>query len=131
MTMGERIERLRKENNWTLEELGNHLGVQKGAIYKYEKGEVENIPRSSIVKMAALFDVTPEYILAFSDEEKAGFVTDEMIHNSLFNKYGEEGLQLLAIFSTMADINKHKLLALSKDIKKAEKYDDMMAVAHK
>jgi repressor LexA len=67
MTMAENIRRLRIQYGMTQEELGNHLGVQKSAIRKYESGMVENIPRTSIQKMAELFNVRPSYLMGFED----------------------------------------------------------------
>ena len=65
--MGEIIKMLRVKSKMTQEELGEKLGVQKSAIRKYEKGEVENIKRSSIKKMADLFNVTPSYLMGWED----------------------------------------------------------------
>jgi transcriptional regulator with XRE-family HTH domain len=70
MSMGDIIRRLRIEKGMTQEELGAVLGVQKSAIRKYESGMVENIPRSSIHKMAVLFNVRPSYLMGFSEEEQ-------------------------------------------------------------
>ena len=70
MTMAEIIKSLRLKNNMTQEELGKHLGIQKSAIRKYESGLVENIPRSSILKMATLFGVKPSYIMGFEEENE-------------------------------------------------------------
>ena len=36
--MGDRIKRLRSENNMTLEELGNKVGVGKSTVRKWENG---------------------------------------------------------------------------------------------
>ena len=47
MDMGERIKYLRNLKGWTQEELGTKVGMQKSAIAKYEKGNVENTKRSS------------------------------------------------------------------------------------
>ena len=69
MTMAENIRRLRKENNMTQEQLGKHLGVQKSAIRKYESGQVQNIPISSIIIMANLFGVRPSFLMGFDDEK--------------------------------------------------------------
>ena len=41
MDMGERIKYLRNLKGWTQEELGAKVGMQKSAIAKYEKGNVE------------------------------------------------------------------------------------------
>jgi repressor LexA len=56
MTMGERIKYYRTKSDMTQEQLGELLGVQKSAIRKYEKGEVENIKRSTIKRMSEIFD---------------------------------------------------------------------------
>ena len=68
MTMGENIKRLRIEKGMTQEELGRILGVQKSAIRKYESGKVENIPRSSIKKMAEIFGVRPSFLMGWDED---------------------------------------------------------------
>lgn len=68
MTMAETIRMLRIQRGITQEELGNVLGVQKSAIRKYESGMVENIPRSSIKKMAEFFNVSPSYLMGWQEE---------------------------------------------------------------
>lgn len=66
-SMGDRIKRLRIENNLTQEELGEKLGLKKAAINKYEAGSVENIKRSVVGKMSKIFNVNPSYLMAFDD----------------------------------------------------------------
>lgn len=70
-SMGDNIRALRLKHNMTQEELGRHLGVQKSAIRKYESGMVENIPRSSIKKMADLFGVKPSALMGWEEKEKS------------------------------------------------------------
>lgn len=65
--MGEILRELRKKNNLTQEELGKHIGVQKAAIQKYEKGTVTNIKRDSLIKLAHVLGTTPEYILGWEN----------------------------------------------------------------
>ena len=67
MKMGDRIRQMRTDAGMTQEELAEKLGLQKSAIAKYENGRVENIKRSTIQKMAELFDRTPSYIMGFTD----------------------------------------------------------------
>lgn len=69
MDAGDVIKKLRIEHNLTQEQLGEKLGVQKSAIAKYENGRVENLKRSTIQKMAELFDVSPLLFLGFDDEQ--------------------------------------------------------------
>lgn len=87
MTMGERIRFLRKKNKMTQEALGKLIGVQRSAIRKYEHGEVENIPRSSIQKMAEFFNVSPSYLMGFDDQDKSNIetiITDNIYMAPLF-----------------------------------------------
>ena len=123
MTMGDRIRKLRKDADMTQEELGNCLGVGKSAIVKYEKGEVENITRKNILIMASKFNVSPEYIWAFNDDEKSNYLTDEMAKKYLTIKYGEDSFVFLEMFSRLTNKNKKKLMDLCEDIEKSEKYD--------
>jgi len=70
MDMGERIKYLRNLKGWTQEELGAKVGMQKSAIAKYEKGNVENMKRSVIKKMSELFEVSPSYLMALDELDK-------------------------------------------------------------
>ena len=65
--MAENIRYLRLKHGLTQEQLGEVIGVQKSAIRKYESGMVENIPRSSIVKMAEIFGVSPAYLMGWQE----------------------------------------------------------------
>ena len=69
MTRGERIKTLRIQHGLTQEELGQKVGVQKSAIYKYETGLVVNLKRSMIEKLALALGVKPTYLMGLSDEE--------------------------------------------------------------
>ena len=68
MTVGEKIKTLRKQLGLTQTELGEKLGVQKNAVSKWETGRVDDIPGSKIRSMAALFGVSPSYLI--DDEEE-------------------------------------------------------------
>ena len=81
MDMGERIKYLRNLKGWTQEELGAKVGMQKSAIAKYEKGNVENMKRSVIKKMSELFEVSPSYLMALDELDKLSNIryVEEMI----------------------------------------------------
>lgn len=67
MTMGERIRQLRKSMDLTQEELGKYVGIKKAAIAKYEKGNVQNMKRTTIEKLSHLFNVNPSYLMGLDD----------------------------------------------------------------
>lgn len=63
MTVGEKIKAERKALGLTQTELGEKLGVRKNAVSKWECGRVDDIPGSKIKAMAAVFGVSPSYLM--------------------------------------------------------------------
>lgn len=68
MDLGNIIKQLRIENNLTQEELGKMVGLKKAAIHKYESGIVQNMKRTTISKLANIFNVSPSYLLGYTDD---------------------------------------------------------------
>jgi len=81
--IGDRIKELRKAKNLTQEQLGEILGVQKAAVLKYEKGYVQNLKRSTIEKLANLFEVSIDYLLGLNKEIE---VKDDIISKYNLNE---------------------------------------------
>ena len=71
MKMGEYIRKLRTERNWTQEELGRMVGVNKAAVNKWESGAVENIKRNTILKLSEVFGVSPVELMCFEPLKSA------------------------------------------------------------
>lgn len=61
----QRINALRKEKGMTLEELGNRVGVGKSTVRKWETGDIANMKRDKIAKIAEALDTTPAYLLGW------------------------------------------------------------------
>ena len=53
----------RKQLKMTLEEVAEIVGVGRSTVRKWENGDIENIGRSNIVKLAKALRVTPYYIM--------------------------------------------------------------------
>ena len=67
MTFKDRLKDLRIQKGLTQEELGQKVGLQKAAIYKYEKGLVVNLKRSTIEKLANALSVPATYLMCMTD----------------------------------------------------------------
>ena len=65
--MAARIHEMRTKNNMTQEELGEKLGVLRQTISSWESGNVANIKRSSIAKMAEIFECDPVWLMGFEN----------------------------------------------------------------
>ena len=67
MDMGEKINLLRLQNNMTLEELGNKVGVGKSTVRKWETGLIANMRRDKIAKLASALNTTPAYLMGWDN----------------------------------------------------------------
>lgn len=67
MNQGDRIRLLRISKGYTLEELGKKVGVGKSTVRKWETGDIENMRRDSIEKLASALGVSPLYIMGISE----------------------------------------------------------------
>ncbi|MCO4346647.1 LexA family protein [Staphylococcus agnetis] len=63
------IKSRRKELNLTLEQVGDLVGVGKSTVRKWETGDIENMKRDKIVKLAKALRVSPSYIMGIEDEQ--------------------------------------------------------------
>ena len=70
VVMGQRIHDKRREYGYTLRDLADKLKVSPQTVSKWELGRVKNIDRDYIAKMAALFHVTPEWLLHMEDSPR-------------------------------------------------------------
>ena len=76
MTLGEKLSKLRKENNYTQEQLADILGVSRQAISKWESN-VTYPETEKLIRMSRLFGCTTDYLLldeedTLIDEKSAG-----------------------------------------------------------
>ena len=68
MEMKEIIVIRRKELGLTLEEVANRVGVSRATVQRWEKGVLQNPGRDKIAALAAALQVSPEYLLGWSDD---------------------------------------------------------------
>lgn len=124
MTMGERIYELRTAHKMSMEELGRYLGVGRSAIFKYEKGEVENLPRSTIEKMAILFGVSPSYIMCFDQwDENSEALSDEVkLIERIQAKWGKDMISVMQHFSELNEDGQQTLLSVAESLNLLEKF---------
>lgn len=68
MKIGERIKARRKELCMTADELGTRLGKNRATIYRYEKGEIENMPLDILEPIAEALQTTPQYLMGWDKQ---------------------------------------------------------------
>lgn len=67
MTVGSRIKTRRQELNMSVDELAKRLDKNRATIYRYEKGDIENLPIDILDPLAKALDTTPQYLMGWDD----------------------------------------------------------------
>ena len=63
----QRIEDLRTDSDYTQKFVADYLNMHVGVYRRYEKGERE-IPAWALIKLAALYKCSTDYILGLTDD---------------------------------------------------------------
>lgn len=69
MRLGDRIRAAREALHLTQEELGALCNTTKQTIFKYETGVITNIPLDRLALLSRMLDVTPAYLLGWSENQ--------------------------------------------------------------
>lgn len=67
MTIGQRIKAKRKELRLSADELGAKLGKDRSTIYRYEKGDIENLPLDILEPIAEALHTTPQFLMGWEE----------------------------------------------------------------
>lgn len=65
MTIGQRIKEQRKVLKMSADELAERLGKNRATIYRYEKGEIENLPLDVLEPLAKALETTPAHLMGW------------------------------------------------------------------
>ena len=81
MTLGEKLSKLRKEYNYTQEQLADVLGVSRQSISKWES-DIAYPETEKLIELGKLFECSMDYLLKDDVTEK----TDTSVSESTFNE---------------------------------------------
>lgn len=68
MIIGPRIKQRRKELKMSADELAKKLGKDRSTIYRYEKGDIENLPLDILDPIAEALETTPAYLMGWEKQ---------------------------------------------------------------
>ena len=76
MTLGEKLSKLRKEYNYTQEQLADILGVSRQSISKWES-DIAYPETEKLIELGKLFECSMDYLLKDEVTEKTGSSVSE------------------------------------------------------
>lgn len=95
---GKRLASLRIKTGLTQKEVAERMGTVQSTYSGYELG-TRKITLEIVVKLASIFDVSPDYLILGEEKKPASQKTDEAI---------------LRLFHTLSDENKKKIVELAR-----------------
>lgn len=69
MSIGCRIKSLRTQIGLSIDELAERLGKNRTTIYRYENGDIENLPLCILDSLAEALDTTPAYLMGWAENK--------------------------------------------------------------
>ena len=67
MNIGNRIKQRRIDLDISAEELAAMIGKSRATIYRYENGDIENLPTTILEPLAEALETTPAYLMGWDD----------------------------------------------------------------
>ena len=65
LTIGKQIRKRRKELKMSVDELAQKVGKDRSTIYRYENGDIGNMPLELVFPMVEALKMTPQELLSF------------------------------------------------------------------
>ncbi len=79
MTIGSRIKERRLYLGLSAEELGRRLGKDRATIYRYENGDIENMPLDVLKPLAETLETTPAYLAGWEIKKDNDTMSDVVV----------------------------------------------------
>lgn len=120
MNTGDRIKQRRIELGFTADELANRIGKSRATIYRYENGDIENMPTTILEPLAKALNTTPADLMGWG-------LNDDDIANAFINDDLEDIIDNIRDFSPSEKAHfKNYLHLLEINRKKVDDYTDQL-----
>ncbi|PHI13613.1 helix-turn-helix domain-containing protein [Fusobacterium polymorphum] len=110
--LANRLRTKRLENNLSLQEVADKLGISKVTVSRYETLDITNIPSDKIEGMAELYNTTPAYLMGWGDT---------LINNDSSNNLDEELKIVARDYEDLSDEKKKLFNSMMKNFMKTLK----------
>lgn len=114
--IGEKIKYLRTLSNMSQGELGLRVGLQRAAINKYEKGYVTNIPIQTIEKIANVFNVSPTYLVGWSEDAGNPLALELRVLQGVKKFYGKDTVKIIEEYVMLNDAGRNRVQQYIEDM---------------
>lgn len=87
MSIGNRIKMMRTKQGLSIDELACKLSKNRTTIYRYESGDIENLPLGILDPLAEALNTTPAYLMGWEAPTHESEPIEHELHNlSIWNQ---------------------------------------------
>lgn len=98
MDIGLRIKKRRKEIGMSAEKLAEKLGKNRSTVFRYENGDIENLPLDVLNPIAEALQTTPQYLMGWKEEQKNNDIASDIAVRLIKDK---DFLELVKILNSL------------------------------
>lgn len=69
MSIGQRIKAMRVQQGLSIDDLAYRLGKNRTTVYRYENGDIENLPLGILDSLANALNTTPTYLIGWDSDK--------------------------------------------------------------
>lgn len=121
-----RLSELISNNNFTLDKIEEYVGKTNATISRYASGEITGVKRSTIVKLANFFNVSPAWLAGFSDDkyENVHISANERFVEEAKQRYGDSSIHLLDTYNKLNNLGKETANQRVEELTEVSKYTE-------
>ena len=123
MNTGDRIKQRRLELGLTADDLAEKIGKSRATIYRYENGDIENMPTPVLEPLAKALDTTPADLMGWQSSSISP------LHNNIRCENVAES-ELVLSYRKLNKPNQSKVLTYSKSLLSAQQMEEDVLAAH-
>ena len=79
MSIGDRIKDRRKHLKMSADELGKRIGKDRSTVFRYEKGDIENLPLDILEPIAKALNTTPQDLMGWDEVQKKNDTLSDIV----------------------------------------------------
>ncbi len=78
MNVGQTIKKIRTERGISVDELATKLGKNRATIYRYERGDIENMPLEVLEPLSKALNTTPSHLMGWEKNDEDFFAQEDI-----------------------------------------------------
>ena len=126
--IGKRIKERRTLLNLSVDDLALKIGKNRATIYRYENGNIRDLPISILETLAQSLETTPAYLMGWNEDSSEKQIIPSPIHNKSINRYTQilkevpEVEEVVESYAALDVVDRAEIRGEIKGLLKADKY---------